>query len=943
MEATATVHQDPTLTEAEEVARGAGVDPDRGLTSQEAAARLAEHGPNELTASEQEPAWRRFLRQFADPLIYLLLAAIAISLVAWIAEGATGVPIDALVIIVIVLANAILGFVQENKAADAVAALADMTATRAHVLRDGRLTEVPSSELVPGDILALGEGDAVGADARLLTASALRVQESSLTGESEAVEKSPAALPGEVPLGDRRNMVYKGTAVARGVGRAVVTATGMGTEMGRIATLLERTEDEPSPLQTEIAKISKMLGLLVIAIAIVVMGALAIINGVSSLSEAVEILLMGVSLAVAAVPEGLPAILSLVLAIGVQAMAKRNAVMKNLHSVETLGAVSVICSDKTGTLTRNEMTLKEVVTASGRVRLSGIGYAPVGDVELDGDPGSVAFEARRVLAAGSLANNAQLSRNEGVWEIQGDPTEAAFLVAQHKLEGTAERVGGYVRGGEAPFDSDRKLMSVLGRHAAEDLTRVFTKGAPDILLERCVAEQVGETTRELTDARRDELAAVVEELSRKGYRTLGVAWREAESDDLDDFDEAAEHDLVYAGVVAIIDPPREEAAQAIAEAHRAGIKTVMITGDHPVTAARIAADLGITSPGDSASAVTGREIEKLDDAGLQELVRTTSVYARVSPEHKLRIVDALQANQLIVSMTGDGVNDAPALKTADIGVAMGITGTEVTKEAAEMILGDDNYSTIVAAVRQGRVIFDNIKKFIRFLLSSNMGEVATVFLGVVLGSFIGLADPGNPGATVVPLLATQILWINLITDSGPALAMGVDPEIDDVMARRPRGYSDRIIDRHMWARIIAIGAVMGIVNLIIFDLCLPGGLFGGLEALAGPEQQLAVARTTVFTALVFMQLFNALNSRSDYGSAFSHLFTNRWLWGSFALAIVLQVLVVEVPVLPDAFGKAPLDIAHWALAIGAGVAVLAFEEVSKAIRRALARGSRPAA
>ena len=923
-----------------------GSDPEQGLSTQEASRRLTQYGPNELAGRPPVPPWRRFVAQFNSPLIYLLMVAIVISVVAWSLDTAHDkepVPVDAIVIAAIVLLNAVMGYLQESKAADAVAALQKMTRARSVVLRDGERRDITSSDLVPGDILVLGEGDEVGADGRLVFSSALRISESSLTGESEPVEKEPHVLTGDLPIGDRSNMVFKGTAVTQGVGRAVITSTGMATEMGAIATMLDQTQAEPTPLTREINHLGKVLGVGVIIIAAVVMATAIWMSPTRDTNAIIDALILAVSLAVAAVPEGLAAILTVVLALGVQGMAKRYAIVIDLSSVETLGSASVIASDKTGTLTRNEMTLKEVVTASGRVRLSGIGYAPVGDVELDGDPGSVAFEARRVLAAGSLANNAQLSRNEGVWEIQGDPTEAAFLVAQHKLEGTAERVGGYVRGGEAPFDSDRKLMSVLGRHAAEDLTRVFTKGAPDILLERCVAEQVGETTRELTDARRDELAAVVEELSRKGYRTLGVAWREAESDDLDDFDEAAEHDLVYAGVVAIIDPPREEAAQAIAEAHRAGIKTVMITGDHPVTAARIAADLGITSPGDSASAVTGREIEKLDDAGLQELVRTTSVYARVSPEHKLRIVDALQANQLIVSMTGDGVNDAPALKTADIGVAMGITGTEVTKEAAEMILGDDNYSTIVAAVRQGRVIFDNIKKFIRFLLSSNMGEVATVFLGVVLGSFIGLADPGNPGATVVPLLATQILWINLITDSGPALAMGVDPEIDDVMARRPRGYSDRIIDRHMWARIIAIGAVMGIVNLIIFDLCLPGGLFGGLEALAGPEQQLAVARTTVFTALVFMQLFNALNSRSDYGSAFSHLFTNRWLWGSFALAIVLQVLVVEVPFLQDAFGTAPLDIAHWALAIGAGVAVMAFEEVSKAIRRALARGSRPAA
>ncbi|MDO5677176.1 MAG: cation-translocating P-type ATPase [Propionibacteriaceae bacterium] len=917
----------------EDVALGQSVDPERGLTSAEARARLARFGPNELRGAPKVSAWKRLLRQFADPLVYLLLVAIAISVVAWVAEGAHGAPVDAIVIAVIVIANAILGFVQENKAEDAVAALSDMTASHATVLRDGKLTDVPSTEIVPGDILVLSEGDAVGADARLITASALQVQEASLTGESEAVEKNPAVIDGEVTLGDRLNMVYKGTAVARGVGRAVVTGTGMGTEMGHIATLLDETQRDPSPLQQEIAKISKLLGILVIIIALVVMAAVALVNGVSSLDEAVDILLMGVSLAVAAVPEGLPAILSLVLAIGVQVMARRNAVMKDLHSVETLGSVSVICSDKTGTLTKNEMTLREIVTASGRVKLGGTGYAPEGEVELDGGE-DAAREARRLLASGVIANNAQLEQAEdGAWTIQGDPTEAAFLVAQHKVDGVAERVAWFERDAEAPFDSDRKMMSVLSHW--EDKQRVFAKGAPDVLLERCTDEQVGREQRPLTDHRREELAQTVVELSEQGYRTLGVAWRPADDEDPDSFDESAEHDLVWVGVVGIIDPPREEAAQAIVEAQGASIKTVMITGDHPVTAARIAADLGIAGKIEGLPrVVTGRDLQGLTDDELTQVVRETNVYARVSPEHKLRIVDALQADKQIVSMTGDGVNDAPALKSADIGIAMGITGTEVTKEAGEMILGDDNYATIVAAVRQGRVVFDNIKKFIRYLLSSNMGEVATVFLGVVLGSFIGLADPGNPGATVVPLLATQILWINLVTDSGPALAMGVDPEIDDVMSRKPRRYDDRIIDSHMWARIIGTGLVMGVISLVIYDLTLPGGFLSGLEHLVGTDDQLAVARTTVFTALVMMQLFNALNSRSDLGSAFSHLFTNKWLWISLAFATLAQVAVVEVPFLQAAFGTTSLGWIHWAVAVGAGVAVLAYEEIVKAIRRA---------
>nr|NLD39854.1 HAD-IC family P-type ATPase [Actinomycetales bacterium] len=580
-----------TNQDALAIATAMDVTPKEGLTAAEAARRLEEYGPNELVSAPREPAWKRFVRQFRDPLIYLLFGAIAISILAWIAEGAAGAPVDAIVIALIVIANAIIGFVQENKAADAVAALADMTATRSTVLRDGRLTEVPSSGIIPGDLLVLSEGDAVGADGRLVTSSSLRIQEASLTGESESAEKDTDTLPEPVGIGDSTNMVFKGTAVTGGVGRAVVTATGMDTEVGRIATMLDETESTPSPLQVEIEKISKLLGLLVIGIAILVMVVLALVNGVSDLSDAVEILLLGVSLAVAAVPEGLPAILSLVLAIGVQVMARRNAVMKNLHSVETLGSVSVICSDKTGTLTRNEMTMREIVTASGRTVLEGTGYAPIGGASVEGGE-EARFEAFRTLAAGSLANNAQLAEVDGTWQIQGDPTEAAFLVAERKLEGVTDRVRSYTREGEVPFSSERKMMSVLATQPEESVTRVFSKGAPDVLLGSCTAEQVGRETRPLTDTRRRELGDVVVDLSRQGYRTLGVAWREAEG--AEDVSEDSERDLVFVGVVAIIDPPRTEAAEAIADAHGAGIRTVMITGDHPVTAARIASDLGIS-------------------------------------------------------------------------------------------------------------------------------------------------------------------------------------------------------------------------------------------------------------------------------------------------------------------------------------------------------------
>jgi Ca2+-transporting ATPase len=921
---------DPSLESPEAVADLLDVDIDRGLSADEAARRLAADGPNELRGVKAKPLWRVFLAQFHDPLIYLLLGAVAVSLAAWLAEGAEGWPVDSIVIGAIVVLNAVLGFVQEYRAASAVAALASMTAAASTVIRNGALETVHSSELVRGDLLALSEGDSVGADARIVSASALRIAEASLTGESEAVEKHPGLLSGSVPLGDRTNMVFKGTSVVQGVGRAVVTSTGMDTEVGAIAHLLDATVEEPTPLSIEVARVGRMLGIAVITIAIVVMGTVTIVNGISTPSDLVVVLLLGVSLAVAAVPEGLPAILSLVLAIGVQRMARRNAVVKRLSAVESLGSASVICTDKTGTLTRNEMTIERLITASGRADVTGTGYQPVGTVLNAGSPlGAESHrEARLLLTAGALANNAQLAERDGGWEIQGDPTEAAFLVAARKLDGTTDRVDLFTRRAEIPFTSERKMMSTV--HSDDGgRTLLFSKGAPDVLLSNCTRLRVGTTDVPLTDERRQQALADIEALSSDAFRTLGVAYRPVTEDE-DYASETLEHDLVYAGTAGIIDPPRNEVAAAIAEAQRAGIRVVMITGDHPATATRIATDLGIIEPG--GRAVTGAEIDELDAGALSEITRTVSVFARVAPLHKLRLVDALQADGRIVAMTGDGVNDAPALKSADIGIAMGLTGTEVTKEAARMILADDNFATIVAAVRQGRAIFDNIKKFLRYLLSSNMGEVLTVFLGVVFAAALGLTGAG-PETVVLPLLATQILWINLVTDSGPALAMGVDPEIDDVMARPPRKLTDRAIDGRMWVGILSVGLVMALATLATIDRFLPGGFLHGSDSLD-------VARTAAFTTLVFAQLFNAFNARSETTSAFHGLFSNPWLCGSVVLAALLQVAVVQLPFLQVAFGTAPLDPAHWLWCVVAASAVLWFSEIRKVIYRLLERRRR---
>ena len=932
------VHE-PWRREPRELGAALGTELRRGLNGAEAAARLERFGPNRLEAAQQVPRWRKLLDQFADPLIYLLLAAVAVSLVAWLLERGEAAPYDAIVIAAIVVANAVLGYVQEARAEQAVAALQRQAAATAGVLRDGREARVPAADVVPGDVLLLAEGDAVAADGRLLEAASLTVAEASLTGESEPVLKDVTRLAGPVELGDRVNMVFSGTAVARGRGRAVVTATGMATEMGNVARLLGATREQPTPLAREVDRIGRMLGLAVIVIAVVVTGAILLTADIGNASDLVSVLLIGVSLAVAAVPEGLPAVLSVVLALGVQRMARQRAIVKKLSSVETLGSASVICSDKTGTLTRSEMTIQKVVSGSGEVDVTGSGYRPEGELLVAGRPlddAVVLEEVRAVLTAGSLANDAVLREEGGEWTIQGDPTEAAFLVAEAKVEGlTKTRRARFERVGEVPFTAERKLMSTLHADLEGELgVAVFTKGAPDVLLARCTEERLRGEVRVLTDSRRREILASVERLADRALRMLAVAYRPLPAAERHVEGEFLERELVYLGLVGIIDPPRPEAEAAIAEAHAAGVSVLMVTGDHPHTAARIAADLGIAEPG--ARVVTGAEFEALDEDERAAAVRDVAVYARVAPEHKLRIVDALHADGRIVAMTGDGVNDAPALKAADIGVAMGIAGTDVAGEAADVILADDNFATIVAAIREGRGIFANIRKFLRFLLSSNMGEVFTMFFGVVLAGVLGLEDTGQ--AIAVPLLATQILWINLLTDGAPALALGMDPPPADVMRWPPRRLTDRVIDAEMWVGIVWIGAVMALVTLLALDLRLPGGI-------VGDSGNVVEARTMAFTTLVLAQLFNCFNARSERTSAFHRLFTNRFLWGAVALSAALQVAVVQVPFLNDAFETAPLGLDDWLICIGLASVVLWAGEARKLaggrLRRARAGAHTP--
>lgn len=907
------------------------VDPERGLSTDEVARRRTQHGPNALRATPPVPAWRRLLRQFNDPLIYLLLAAVVVSLLAWALGPRDHWPVDAMVIAGIVLLNALLGHLHEARAASAVAALATMTRSTASVLRDGQARRLPAEELVPGDILLLAEGDEVGADARLIQSAELRAQEASLTGESVAVRKRVDAVAADAALGDRLSMVFKGTAIAQGNARAVVTATGMQTQIGTIADLLDSAPTPPTPLQKEVARIGRMLGIAVLVIASVVVGTVLLLSDIRTIGDVADVLLLGVSLAVAAVPEGLPAILSLVLALGVQRMARRNAIVKQLSSVETLGSASVICTDKTGTLTRAEMTIREIASASGTTHVGGSGYVPHGEFDYSPEHGSRAdllAEDIVVLSGGSLASNAGLHRDaSGSWEIHGDPTEAAFLVAERKLGVAERRQRRFTRVRELPFTSERKRMSSVDiDHEHHDTPTLICKGAPDVLLQHCTHLRRGMAVEPLDQAGRDRVLSAVHAFSDDALRTLGVAYRPLQAEEVQADAAQLERGLIYAGTVGIIDPPREEVADAIAQARGAGIRIVMITGDHPATALRIARDLGIADA--SATALTGSELQHMDDARFAEAVREAAVFARVAPEHKLRIVAALQAQDQVVAMTGDGVNDAPALKAADIGVAMGIAGTEVSKQAAHMILADDDFATIVEAVREGRGIFANIRTFLRYLLSSNMGEVLTVFLGVVCAGVIGLGT-GTGGAVVLPLLATQILWINLITDSGPALAMGMDPVDGDAMQRGPRRLHQPVLDRGMWISVFAHGLVMALATLAALDWALPGGLMDG-------DGDIAQARTMAFTTLVLAQLFNAFNMRSDTRSAVHGLFANRWLWAAVVLSLLLQGLVVHAPILNTAFSTTPLDLRQWLICTALGSAVLWFGELHKglaAIRR----------
>jgi Ca2+-transporting ATPase len=899
-----------------------------GLTEPEARSRLERYGRNDLKADAPVPAWRKFLAQFQDALVVLLLFAAGISAALWFYERDSALPYEAIAIGAVVVLNAIMGYVQEARAESAVAALRQMAAAHARVLRDGAPSSVLATDVVPGDIVLIEEGDTIPADARVIQSTALQTAEAALTGESLPVTKSAEAISGDMALGDRRNMVYSGTTATYGRGAGVVVATGMQTEMGRIAGMLRDVPDEPTPLQKELDRLGKVLGAVVVVIALVMIMTIIVVERVSGLAALFDVLILGVALAVAAVPEGLPAVVTAVLSIGVQRMARRHAIVRHLRAVETLGSADVIASDKTGTLTKNEMTVRAVVTASGSTALDGTGYAPTGRVTFTSggtNDEALRVELRRALAVADRANNASLRERDGRWTVQGDPTEGALIVAARKAGLVAGELDArFRRIGEIPFSSERKMMSTVHADAERDeRLLVFAKGAPDVLLGRCSQELVGEDARMLTDARRREILTSNNELAGRALRTLGVAYRELPKLAVPsgEVDARVERDFVFAGLVGMIDPPRDEAREAVARAKHAGIRSVMITGDHPKTAAVIAADLGIAR---EVRAISGAELDQMSDQALDEASGAVSVYARVNPQHKLRIVAALQRLGAVVAMTGDGVNDAPALKTANIGIAMGITGTDVSKQAADMVLADDNFASIVAAVEEGRAIFSNIRKFLRYLLSSNIGEVMTMFFGVVLAHVIGL--PQNGDAVVLPLLATQLLWINLITDGAPALALGVDPADPGSMDAPPRSKTEGVITRRMWLGIATVGVVMAAGTLLVLDASLPGGLVEGFG-------DLRHAQTMAFTTLVMFQLFNVFNARSDKTSAFTGLFTNGWLWGAVGLSLVLHVAVVYVPFLQEAFSTSSLSGADWMWCAIVASSVLWVREVGKAVAR----------
>lgn len=862
----------PYCQNNDELLKELSVDPKKGLDSQEVSIRLSRYGQNKLKEKKKKTTLQRFFDQFKDAMILILIAAAIVSFVVVCVEQNWGELFEPALILLIVILNAIMGVYQEGKAEKALDALKNMSAPHARVIRDGKESIIDASQLVPGDIIKLEAGDFVPADAKLIHSAGLKSEESALTGESVPSEKDYLAEVKEgAPLGDRQNMVYSGCSITYGTATAVVTATGMDTEMGKIAGLLDNEEDTQTPLQQKLAQLGKYLGIMALAACAVIF-----VVGLVSGTPVLEIFMTAVSLAVSAIPEGLPAIVTIVLSIGVQRMVRKNALIRKLPAVETLGSASVICSDKTGTLTQNRMTLTKA-------------YAD-GDSDTELISSSNSEKIRKLLMYGTLCCDGSVVFEDDEEKHLGDPTETAIIVAAHKNGMEQGDLGEkYPRLAEIPFDSDRKLMSTVNRIDGKIV--VIVKGAFDVMAKRCISGDL------------DAAKQMTESMSGDALRVLAIAYKEIDALPEQITSEELENGLHFMGLVGMIDPPRPEAKQAVALCRRAGIKPVMITGDHVVTASAIAKELGILL--DTDKAITGAELDAMSDEELDKQVENIAVYARVSPENKIRIVKAWQRKGQVVSMTGDGVNDAPALKAADIGCAMGITGTDVAKGAADMTLTDDNFATIVDAVKEGRGIYANIKKVVGFLLGTNIGEVLTVFFAMVLWQ-------------KTPLLSMQLLWINLVTDSLPAISLGMEAVEDDVMDHKPKQKNEGIFAKGLGVKVVLQGVMFAIITLVGFVIGekVTGTIEGG--------------QTMAFTVLSLTQVLQAYNMRSDHSIFKIGVFTNHKLNWSSLISVLLVALVLFTPV-RIAFGLVLLEPWLYLVALGLIVAPTIVMELSKAL------------
>lgn len=886
--------------EANEVAKKLNTDLEKGLSKDLAQKRLEEYGYNELVGKKGLTIWQMLLNQFKDFLVLILIASAVIS-------GIVGEVADAAVILVIVILNAVLGVSQERRAGKALEALKQMASPKAKVVRSGVQIDLPSRELVPGDLVILETGDYIPADVRLTESVNLKVEEASLTGESVPVEKNAEEVnDGEVTIGDRHNSGFMGTIVTYGRGKAIVVGTGMKTEIGQIAEMLDSFEEEETPLQRKLEEFGKLLGYICLAVVAVVF-----ILGLIRNEEPLHMFMTSVSLAVAAIPEGLPAIVTIVLALGMKRMISRNAIVKRLHAVESLGSITTICSDKTGTLTKNEMTVVAVHTGQKTFTVTGKGYAPIGEFMFNNkqikplEDSDLSFLLKISLLNNDSRLEKDVEKNEEAWKLLGDPTEGSLLVASLKAGYTLKDLTGiHPRVQEIPFDSDRKRMTTFHKNPDKNNYLAFVKGAPDMVLALCTKILKHGSVSPITDEDKKEILKANSDMATQSLRVLSFAYREL--DRIPDHPEPqdVEKDLIFVGLMGMIDPARPEAIEAIKVCKSAGIRPVMITGDYKDTAVAIAKELGIID--NDGSALTGAEIDKMSDAELVKSVKKVNVFARVSPTHKVKIVEAVKANGEICSMTGDGVNDAPALKRADIGVAMGITGTDVAKETAEMILTDDNFASIVSAVEEGRVIYANIRKFVFFLLSCNVGEILIIFFAMLFG-------------WPVPLEPIQLLWLNLVTDAFPALALGMEPAEPNIMRQPPRDPKASIIDKRMTWGIILQSIAMTVAVLGIFKY-----------AMVVYDGDLVIARTFAFVGLIVSELLRSFTARSEIFSIFKlGLFSNKYVIGGTLLSFVLVLIVLYVPALEGIFETFELSLSQWGVVLAFGLIPSVVAEITK--------------